>query len=295
MIQKLGLVLFLMAFGLFVASLGMNEFKLTNAILEKNVKVEQLQDTQKQFAPMIGKTYPHLFGFASDLTSGINQLNKGYDALQAWDKKFYEDNILSLTKASASGFLADNKALMFFLSFVLAIIGGLMFALSGLGSPAGIKNNGIFFNPAMTQKWLGIGIGTFLILFYIGLYFYPQFIANWVILTDPVSQFINGGEASRWFMYGFLYTISVLVMGLRFIVNYRHSKYQVVRTLSVMFFQTCIAFILPEVLSNLNLPSADLKNMWPLDYSFFFNYRLDKLIAGGDLGYFCWFGESFYF
>ncbi len=63
MIQKLGLVLFLMAFGLFVASLGMNEFKLTNEILAKNVKPEQLQDAEKQFAPMIGKTYPHLLGF----------------------------------------------------------------------------------------------------------------------------------------------------------------------------------------------------------------------------------------
>jgi polyferredoxin len=53
-----------------------------------------------------------------------------------------------------------------------------------------------------------------------------------------------------------------------------------------MFFQTCIAFILPEIMSNLNLPSADLKNMWPLDYSFFFSYRLDKLLARGDFGIF---------
>lgn len=286
MIQKLGLTLFLIAFGLFVATLGINEFKLTNEILAKNIKAEQLQDAEKQFAPMIGKTYPHLFGFATDLTLGINELNKSYDAAQAWDKKFYEDNILTLTKASASGYLVDNKGLLFFLTFVLAILGGLIFSLSGLRSSAGIKNNGIFFNPAMARKWLGIGIGSFLILFYIGLYFYPQFIANWVMLTDPVSEFINGNEASRWFMYGFLYTISVLVMGLRFIINYRHSKYQVVRTLSVVFFQVCIAFILPEILSNLNLPSTDLKNMWPLDYSFFFNYRLDKLIAGGGFGIF---------
>jgi polyferredoxin len=39
-------------------------------------------------------------------------------------------------------------------------------------------------------------------------------------------------------------------------------------------------------MSNLNLPSADLKNMWPLDYSFFFNYRLDKLLSSGAFGIF---------
>ena len=149
MIQKFGLTLFLAAFGLFVATLGMNEFRFTSEILVKNVKAEQVQEVQKQLAPMMGKVYSNVFAFTNDLTSGINQLNKSYDAVQAWDKKFYEDNILALTKASASGYLVDNKGIMFFLTFVLAILGGLVFSLSGFQTSAGIKNNGVFFNPAM--------------------------------------------------------------------------------------------------------------------------------------------------
>ncbi|WP_435354520.1 4Fe-4S binding protein [Emticicia sp. SJ17W-69] len=286
MLQKLGLFIFVAAFGLFIGTLGMNNYVLTFEVLEKNFKDDALVDVKIELASMIDQSYSNAYTFTAELSEGINQLNKVYNAQQAWDKKIYEDTILSIVKASASGYLADNKGIMFLLTFGMAILGALLFILPESQKPAGIKNNGIYSNPAMNRKWLGIIIGTFLILFYIVLYFKPQYIANWTMLVDPVSKLINGGEASRWFMYGFLYTISVLVMGIRYIIKYRHSKYQIIRTLSIMFFQTCIAFILPEIMSNLNLPSADLKNMWPLDYSFFFNYRLDKLIAGGTFGIF---------
>ena len=286
MLQKLGLITFIAAFGLFWGTLSMNNYTLTNEVLEKNLKDEALFDAKIEFASIIDQPYTNSFAFASEVSKGIEALNKVYNAQQAWDKKIYEDTIVSIIKASSNGYLSDNKSLILFLTFGLSIIGALLYFLPSIKQEAGIKNNGIFFNPATNRKWLGMLIGTFLILFYIALYFKPQYIANWIMVVDPVSKFINGGEASRWFMYGFLYTISVLVMGIRYIIKYRHSKYQIIRTLSIIFFQTCIAFILPEIMSNLNLPSADLKNMWPLDYSFFFNYRIDKLITGGTFGIF---------
>ena len=75
-------------------------------------------------------------------------------------------------------------------------------------------------------------------------------------------------------------------MGVRMLIKYRHSRYQQVRTLSVMFFQTAIAFIIPEILVSLNKPYFDFKNMWPLKYDFFFDYNLNNLIQGGGLGIF---------
>ena len=53
-----------------------------------------------------------------------------------------------------------------------------------------------------------------------------------------------------------------------------------------MFFQLCFAFLIPEILERLNQPSMDLKNMWPLNYYFFFDWNLDKLRSGGTLGLF---------
>jgi hypothetical protein len=70
------------------------------------------------------------------------------------------------------------------------------------------------------------------------------------------------------------------------LVNYRHSNYQIIRTLSVMFFQLSFAFIIPEILLRLNKPYFDFKNIWPLDYDFFFDSELSTLIESGTLGLF---------
>jgi polyferredoxin len=137
-----------------------------------------------------------------------------------------------------------------------------------------------------TRGWLGILTGTFLILFYVFLYYFPEYMTNWIIMVDPVSYFLKGSSAGRFFLYGFIYTLTILVMGVRMLINYRHSRYQVIRTFSVMFFQTAFAFLIPEILLRLNKPYFDFKNIWPLDYDFFFDNELSTLIDSGSLGIF---------
>jgi len=134
--------------------------------------------------------------------------------------------------------------------------------------------------------WIGLISGIYLIVFYILLYWKPEYITSWILMVDPLSEFLSGNEASQWFLYGTLYTLIVLVMGVRMISKYRHNKYQLIRTGSVMFFQTAIAFLLPEILVRLNQPYYDFKNIWPLNYTFFFDYNLNSLIESGGLGIF---------
>lgn len=140
-------------------------------------------------------------------------------------------------------------------------------------------------SPDITA-WLGIITGTLLIGFYILLYWKPEYITNWIELVNPVSLFLSGKGASQWFLYGFLYTVIVIVMGIRMIAKYRHNTYQMIRTGSVMFFQTGFAFLIPEILSRLNVPYFDFKNIWPLNYTFFFDYNIKELIANGNIGLF---------
>jgi polyferredoxin len=139
----------------------------------------------------------------------------------------------------------------------------------------------------MTSKgWLGVVLGTFMISFYVVLYFYPEYLTNWVLLVDPISYRLNGGPASHWFLYGFLYTMVVFVMGIRMVLKYRNNAYQIIRTISVIFFQMALAFIIPEILISLNRPGYDFKNIWPLDYDFFYDYNLNSLMESGTLGWF---------
>lgn len=141
-------------------------------------------------------------------------------------------------------------------------------------------------SPPKFSAWLGIFTGIYLIGFYILLYWAPVHIVGWISMVSPLSEILNGGTASQWFLYGVLYTLIILVMGVRMMSKYMHNKYQLIRTGSVMFFQLGFAFLIPQILTLLNQPSMDLKNIWPLNYTFFFEWNINDLLAGGNLGIF---------
>ena len=141
-------------------------------------------------------------------------------------------------------------------------------------------------SPPGLSAWIGLFFGIYLILFYVLLYWYPYHLTGWMTMSTPLSELLSGKVASNWFVYGMLYTIVILVMGVRMFTKYQHNRYQQIRTASVMFFQTAIAFTLPEILVRLNQPYYDFKNIWPLDYDFFFNWNLEELTSSGAFGIF---------
>ncbi len=183
-----------------------------------------------------------------------------------------------ITREASTGLAKTQPGLAFFLTFGLAILGGLMHILPRATEPAGIKGNGIQFNGLNSRGIIGILLGVLLVLFYIALYWFPAWVAEWSLMADPLSRAINGGPSSQWFLYGWLYTLAVLVMGVRFAIKYRHNRYQLVRTASVTFFQVGFAFLLSNLLQRFQLPARDLKSIWPLDYSFFYDYSLDGML-----------------
>src|SRR5690606_1309779 len=140
--------------------------------------------------------------------------------------------------------------------------------------------------------------GIALTSFYIVLYFKPVWLGmgidgakntGLIALFDPLSKLLSGNPASQWFVYGTLYTVAILVFGYKFLLKYRHNKYEQIRTGSVMFFQLAFAFLIPEFMARLNsdtfsLPYYDLKNIWPLNYYNFEKYRVDSMIDAGDIG-----------
>ena len=181
---------------------------------------------------------------------------------------------------------------------LVAISGGILWYTMATysGHEAGIKNDGVFFKSLTSRGLYGYLVGVALTSFYIILYFYPQYIGlnegandGLIGLFDPLSKSLSGNPASQWFVYGTLYTIAILFFGVKYIIKYRHSKYHIVRTLSVMFFQLAFAFLIPEFMArlngdSLNLPYYDLKNIWPLNYYNFDQYRVDDMINSGTIG-----------
>ena len=161
-------------------------------------------------------------------------------------------------------------------------------------SPAGVKNNGIMFRGATARGAIGWCVAVFLTGFYVVIYFFPQYLRNLIILVDPVKIWVSGssnidasGEilsGGHWFLYGFLYTIAILVMGLRAMVKYRHSAYQLVRTVSVMFFQFGFAWLIPNLMTKWGNPYYEWTNIWPLRYYELNPDQVNHLASSGSIG-----------
>jgi ferredoxin-type protein NapH len=284
--KNIGIALILGSLVIWIGLLFSNSFQLTESVLKENTREEHFELLKPKLERQFGQSTNNVFSFSATIKNAIAEINNELNDTGKGDERIFDNYELSLTKASGNGFVSKNNSALFYLIFGLLIIGALLFIIPDLKTLPGIKHNGIFMHPATSAKWLGIIMGTMLISFYILLYFFPHIIANWIIVLDPLSILLNGNTASQWFLYGFLYTVAILVMGIRMLIKHRHSKYQMIRTVSVMFFQLVFAFMIPEILTKLNMPSADLKNMWPLDYSFFFDYRIDQKIQAGNLGTF---------
>ncbi|TWO33337.1 4Fe-4S binding protein [Seonamhaeicola sediminis] len=181
---------------------------------------------------------------------------------------------------------------------LIAITGGILLFAKGLYSNKleGIKNHGVWFKSISSRGFWGWVAGISLTGFYVILYFYegllganPNGNTGLIGLFDPLSKFLSGNPASQWFVYGTLYTVAILAFGIKFIWKYKHNRYEQLRTVSVMFFQTAFAFIIPELMARLNsdtfsLPYNDLKNMWPLNYYAFDGWRVDQFINAGNIG-----------
>ena len=364
-IQQIGVILFILSLLVFTAMLGIGSQELA----EDNIGIENAHHRTAilEAAKETGLLNAEIgnIGFIPKLKSTLQKaadnLNTQYennglpDNTSEWDFKLgnwkIEEYTNTIVKSTAKGPVQNNPLLFLFLTFGLAIIGGLLFIIPKFTEHPGIKHNGIYHDsltrgiktnyrtgfyvigflailafgfiklhnlfwpiatlamallityfvyirqgskenvPAKSSSpintgWLGLFAGIYFIGFYILLYWAPAYINNWIAMVDPVSESLSGNQASNWFLYGLMYTAIVIVMGVRMLSKYQHNKYQRIRTFSVMFFQTAFAFLIPEILVRLNQPWFDFKNIWPLDYDFFYKYNIDSLLSSGGLGVF---------
>ncbi|MEX1002079.1 MAG: 4Fe-4S dicluster domain-containing protein [Crocinitomicaceae bacterium] len=295
-LKYIGLFIFLIGFGLLTATPFIGSYTLTDKIMQENLseyELEVLGDAYRK--DIVGKTYETSFGISQDLMKPYKVKNEEFRSNEQWDKLLHtppKDFAFKIAKASSNGFIANNGWLIVFLTFGLGIIGSLMYIFPNIklmGHP-GIKNDGIYHSSMQSRGWLGFLMASWFISLYIMLYFYPHWIVSMTNVVDPLKGlFIEGAGASQWFLYGLLYTVAMTVMGIRMIIKYRHNKYQIFRTCSVIFFQVVFAFMLVEILPIFNLPAMDLKNAWPLDYDFLFDWNVQAHFAAGTIGRFMFF------
>jgi ferredoxin-type protein NapH len=195
------------------------------------------------------------------------------DRTDRWQQAGLTTFALGLLALLICFFIAGHPAATLFTwSGITLATGGLLlyFLRTYSKSPAGVKNNGVWLRESTSRGRIAWVTAVLLTGFYIILYWFPAYLEGLIRTTDWLSQWLRNRPADHWFVYGLFYTLAVLVMGVRALLKYRHSAYQLLRTGSVMFFQLGFSFLLPYLLLKLNEPEFYFSYFWPLKYDYLF-------------------------
>jgi ferredoxin-type protein NapH len=178
--------------------------------------------------------------------------------------------------------------LSLFSIFGLLFLGGLGFVfVSYHNTIPQIMNDGIMFSSAKNRGPIGVTLGIVITTFYCLLYWRHQTLAGVITTLDPLAELLHGGDADQWFLYGFMYTCAMLVMGVRMFYRYRHNRYHLWRTGSVVFFQIAFAFLLPAFLKKMQQPEFYFTYFWPLKPEYLFPSKIGDLTqTAGAFGFF---------
>ncbi|MDX2284313.1 MAG: 4Fe-4S binding protein [Bacteroidia bacterium] len=234
----------------------------------------------------------------SDLSLSLaNPYPRGYNTWQKLALALVGLGVLGMLTAVAGG-AAAHPAPLLVLTLAGLMGGGALFAWQAyMTKPAGIQNNGVFFLSESRRGAWGWVLGVVLTGFYVLLYWFPQYFglgqgegganAGLVRLFDPLSMALRHKPADQWFLYGTFYTVAVLTMGFKFALKYRHNRYQLIRTVSVAFFQLVFAFLIPAWLVMMNEPEFYFSYFWPLKKEYLFPNDLNYYMTHpGTLGVF---------
>ena len=193
--------------------------------------------------------------------------------------------LLALTDADPS-----SQRTWFYLALGLVSAGTLTWSWLKYGQhPAGVQQNNLWLRASTGRGAIAWVTGLVLTGFYVVLYWYSgddghgHFgpLSNLVHALDGFSQWLRGRSADQWFLYGTFYTLAVLLMGARALWKYRHSRYQLIRTASVMFFQLGFSFLIPGLLQFFQKPEFYFSYFWPLHYQYLWPSDISALIKNG--------------
>jgi ferredoxin-type protein NapH len=177
-----------------------------------------------------------------------------------------------------------NASVLLWLIFGSVVVGSMVLVYDlYAGKPQGIKNDGVFFKSISARGIAAWLVGVALTSFYIMLYWYPEYMTNIIGVFEPLSQLLQHAPADQWFVYGTIYTFSVLILGVKFIAKYRHNRYQVLRTISVMLFQLLFSYLIPAFLKMMHEPTFYFSYFWPLKSEYLFppNFQYLSSQKGG--------------
>ena len=210
-IEKTGLGLFIIAILIFTASLGLDQFVLSEENIGKAIDNEYHRQELIDIAQsqgILNKSYASSFSFVpafknllKDTQKSLKEkakeglpegVKKSKYTLPSWR---FKDYTFTMVRRANSGPVADHPFLFFMLTIGMGLLGGLLYILPQFNLIPGIKHNQIY-HSSMTRglrlNWRGFFLGAAIIgvLLYGVYYMGKDYI--WTALTAVIALLIVG-------------------------------------------------------------------------------------------------------
>ena len=125
----------------------------------------------------------------------------------------------------------------------------------------------VYNQPVTSRGWSAWIITAVLLGLYLDLYFTDH--------LEPIAQAL--GLQNKWFLYGSLYTIAILVGGSFFLKKHGNNRYHFYRTLTIMLVQVFFGFSIPFVMKLFSGHEHYFSYFWPLKIDYFYpSYILEQ-------------------
>lgn len=163
-IEKIGLLIFIVALTILTLSLGLSEHTLSADTIEVDSEYQKQEILDKAAEQgVLNKTYSSNITFIADYKSVLYAAQSSLEekakagipeGVEEWNYKIgawkISDFTYAAAKASASGIVPGRAGLFFWLTFGLGLLGGLVYILPKFNLIPGIKHDNIY-HSSMTR------------------------------------------------------------------------------------------------------------------------------------------------
>lgn len=157
-----------------------------------------------------------------------------------------------------------------------------MSSLIQITIPKSVDNDGVMTSSVKRRGLWSWVVAILFTGFYVAIYWYPDAVSWLTAAVDPLSQLLRGKPATHWFLYGTLYTLGVVGMGIRMLKKYSNNRYHQFRTLSLMIAQVSFAYLIPAILVRAESKEYFFSYFWPLKPEYLFPNTMSSLIGSDD-------------
>ena len=148
--------------------------------------------------------------------------------------------------------------------------------------PKGAGRSATMTSSLEQRPWLRYMLAALMTGFYVCVFWFPSVLDPLTRSADSLSLILRQRPADVWFVYGTIYTLAVVLFGIRSLQRNGHERYHRYRILVLVFVQCIAAYLIPAMLVRSGRGEFYFSYFWPLKPEYLFPSSVTTMMSSHD-------------